>query len=640
MAAATGGVEHPPPRLADLLVGDVAHAIVGEVEVLAGLMQEAPSHELLHRVGELTGVDPGRLAQDAELEVAADHGGDAHELARPAPEPLQPLAQNAAHAVGNGELAGEARGAALVEGAHGLDHDQRIAVASPPDPLLQSRIGVDAAPSGEGAHELECLRPGQGEQADLQQSGLARHLGEDAARERYRIELLHARGEHHGDRRAGQAAGQEGGQPEARLVRPVHVLQDDRERALPSQRAQELAHRLEDAQVVVDARARRPGTRADLGEESGELLPPRRAQRLHELHVAEGVAGPQRAHPEAERQDALALVRAALDEPDAVASRFRDDLLDQARLAEPRLAENDHHPRAPFAATVQLGAHARQLGAPADQGRVDDGFAQRRERPRRAPRRRALGRAQGQDLPVELLRLRLRLHPQLAPQRLHAGLVAPQRGRAAPLGRIEPHERAMRGFLQRIEREDAQRGLDGALRLSGRGLPGEQRVEHAQAQLAQPLTLPVEPELEGGILHHEPGEKLASVARRRLLEAFERVRAGQALELEHVHREAAPVERHLLVLDGEAPLPGGTEGAPDLEQGLAKAVAGLLLAPVPPQEAGQSGTGLGMARREGKISHEALGLLRQRQRLIGVLRPEAAQEGQGQVRHHASSPGL
>src|SRR4030095_14472422 len=190
-------------------------------------------------------------------------------------------------------------------------------------------------------------------------------------------------------------------------------------------------------------------------------------------------------------------------------------------------------------------------------------------------------------------------------------------------------ERPMRGLLKGIEREDAEGGLDRALCLSDGGLPREERVHGTEAELAEPVALSVEPELEGGILHHEPREELTPVARGRSLERPQRVRAGQALELEHIHREAAGIERDLLVLDDQALFPCGTQCAPDLEQGLAEAIAGLLLAPVPPQEAGQVRACLGMARRQREIGDEALGLLRERERPIRVLRPEAAQEGQG-----------
>jgi hypothetical protein len=90
-------MEHPPPRLADLLIGDVAHAIVGEVEVLAGLMQEAPSPSPPSRRRMVSTIRPPRAGRRVQSPITAR----CHVRAPP-PEPLQPLAQNAAHAVGNG----------------------------------------------------------------------------------------------------------------------------------------------------------------------------------------------------------------------------------------------------------------------------------------------------------------------------------------------------------------------------------------------------------------------------------------------------------------------------------------------------------------------------------------------------------
>ncbi len=338
------------------------------------------------------------------------------------------------------------------------------------------------------------------------------------------------------------------------------------------------------------------------------------------------MTGPQCAHPEAERQDALALVRTALDKADAVARRVGDELLDEARLAEPRLAENRDHARAAFGASVDLGAHARELRAAADQGRVNNGFTRRTGEPRPASRRRPLGRALGQDFAVELLGLGLGLDPQLAPQRLHADLVAPQRGRAAALGRVEPHERPMRGFLKRIEGDEPQGRLDGPLRLSVGSLAGQQRVQHAKAELAEPFALSVEPGLEGGILHDQPGEEISPVERRRVLERGQGVLRGQTLEFEHVDAERGGVQGHALMIDHEGRFPGATEHPAKLEQGLAQTVSRLLVRPVSPAERRQACPRLRAIGGQREVSEEGLRLLRQRQRTVVEAGPESAEK--------------
>src|SRR6185369_8092509 len=156
---------------------------------------------------------------------------------------------------------------------------------------------------------------------------------------------------------------------------------------------------------------------ADLRKEAGELLPPRSAEPLERVRVAQRMAAPERARPEPEGQDALALVRAAQDQPQAVALGVRHHLLDEPGLAESRLAEDRDHARVALGAAGELGAHARELGVSADERRVDARLTRGRRGVRGPRGREALRRALEEDLPVELLRLRLGLDPQLAPQR-------------------------------------------------------------------------------------------------------------------------------------------------------------------------------------------------------------------------------
>jgi hypothetical protein len=151
-------------------------------------------------------------------------------------------------------------------------------------------------------------------------------------------------------------------------------------------------------------------------------------------------------------------------------------------------------------------------------------------------------------------------------------------------------------LLERIEGEDAQGRLDGSLRQAGRDLASEQRSQDAQPQLVHPLALGREPALERRVLHHQTGQELSPVERRSPFERGERVLPGRALELEHVHGKTAWVQRHPLMIGDEAPLARRPEGAAQLEKGLAQAIARLLVRPVSPEEPGQPGPQLGLAR--------------------------------------------
>jgi len=126
-------------------------------------------------------------------------------------------------------------------------------------------------------------------------------------------------------------------------------------------------------------------------------------------------------------------------------------------------------------------------------------------------------------------------------------------------------------------------------------LSGEQRSQDAKPQLVQPLALAREPALEGRVLHHETGQELPPVERRSPFERGERVLPGRALKLEHVHGEIDRVQRHPLVIGDQAPLARGPEDAPQLEEGLAQAIARLLVRAVSPEEPGQPGPRLGLA---------------------------------------------
>jgi hypothetical protein len=66
---------------------------------------------------------------------------------------------------------------------------------------------------------------------------------------------------------------------------------------------------------------------------------------------------------------------------------------------------------------------------------------------------------------------------ELALQRVHAKLVLAQCGLPAPKPCIEPHDGAVHGLLQRVQRQETKSGSDGRLGVAGLLLMGEQTAQ-------------------------------------------------------------------------------------------------------------------------------------------------------------------
>src|SRR5262245_6242944 len=148
---------------------------------------------------------------------------------------------------------------------------------------------------------------------------------------------------------------------------------------------------------------------------------------------------------------------------------------------------------------LQQPLQTRQLRHSPYERRLLDGRRPGSRRPRGLPRVRSAGRgpafdaghpagAATQDLLIERPRLRLGLGPQLLLEDRYAALVLSQGG-TTPLGvGIELHQCAVNGLLERIEREEPERGLNGVLRGASRPLVSEHSPEDTEGKLAQSLT--------------------------------------------------------------------------------------------------------------------------------------------------------
>src|SRR5262249_16344361 len=113
-------------------------------------------------------------------------------------------------------------------------------------------------------------------------------------------------------------------------------------------------------------------------------------------------------------------------------------------------------------------------------------------------RRRQSGRRSRKQLTVDLLGGFLGLDAELSLEDIDAELILAQRRRAPALAGVETHERPMGHFLERIETEHSQGGLNGRLRGPELHLVREQLGERLEGEFVEALALGAQPLLERG----------------------------------------------------------------------------------------------------------------------------------------------
>ena len=221
-----------------MLGGHLANAIVGEVEAFARVLQDAATHQLLQCLGGDDLGEPGRAGDERELERAADDGGHRQKLAGRIAEAVQAPSNEGLHARGEPEPGRPAR-SVLVEGATHLDNDERVAAAGRPALGGEPRQGRRfKASSRELADERVSLGLGERPQPQL----LAAAAGDEIVQRppgAGRVdELLFARGRDDEESPGVEAAADEREEPDAHVVGPVEVLQEEDDR-LPLGEARE-----------------------------------------------------------------------------------------------------------------------------------------------------------------------------------------------------------------------------------------------------------------------------------------------------------------------------------------------------------------------------------------------------------------
>jgi hypothetical protein len=345
-------------------------------------------------------------------------------------------------------------------------------------------------------------------------------------------------------------------------------------------------------------------SRGHFRHEPSELRAPGGAQALEQVRILGDPARSQRIDPRREGQDLLRLVGAPEQHREPPPGGFRGQLRDEPALADACLPEHGDDPAAAGGGRgeggvelLHLARASHQLGGGAHARDAVLGHARSVAALGRRRRLRARGPL-AEDLLVERLRLRLRLHPQLALEHAHALLVLPERGPPPSLLRVEAHQRSVHGLLQRVQRqqpESAQhRRLDGA-RLA---LVCQQPREGLEGELPQPLAFAQQPLLERRLVERQSRQEIALVERARAREGLRRAVSEEPLEVRDIDADAAAIEGNRVPVEREARRGGGRQGLAQGEEGLTQAVAGRLLADPAPEQRSELVAGVGLA--EGK----------------------------------------
>jgi hypothetical protein len=190
----------------------------------------------------------------------------------------------------------------------------------------------------------------------------------------------------------------------------------------------------------------------------------------------------------------------------------------------------------------------------------------------------------------------------------HAELVLAQGGTPATELRVQTHERAVHGFLERIQGQEPEGRLHGRLGRARRALLGQEPGEGAQGHLVQALVLAEQPLLELGLVQREAGEEVAMVEGRGLLQIGQGARLDALLEDRRIDGDNGRVEGNGVRIDAQRV--GSGHGAADGRQSLAKAGAGLGLAHVAPEEGGDLVAWVGLTEGHSEIREQSLSLPR------------------------------
>ena len=315
-------VDESSPGLRERPVRALAHQIVREV--VAGAArgrrddQDAVLLQLAHRGEQVARRHAARLREPIEIEPAAHRGRPRHHVACDRIEPRQALVDHRGERIGDDAVAAGQR-------AGDLDGEERMS-AAPREDLR----GVDGA--GVLLDEERHLRFVQGREGPLDEPSLASERAEETL-DRGVVAEFRAprprRDEDSGDGTARHVVQER----RRRLVEPLQVVEHDAQRGALGHAGDEARDGFEEP-VAVDA--------GPVGPELGEARRQLGAQALDRPAERDGAES---VDPGSVGPDHLAFEAAARkDGPPRGADRVADDL-EEARLADARLAEEDDRGR-------------------------------------------------------------------------------------------------------------------------------------------------------------------------------------------------------------------------------------------------------------------------------------------------------
>ena len=345
---------------------------------------------------------------------------------------------------------------------------------------------------------------------------------------------------------------------------------------LAGQREQQIGDRAEDSQRIPrPGAARRAGADVPCRQQSCQLhaLPVRQPRPGRVVGAAHGLL--QGLDPAVQGKAACRLVEvAAQDVEGGGPSR---QFLHQPGLADAGLAGDDGDAARGSRGATQEIVQTAQLGiASHEQPRG------RRGRPRR--RADAAVRAVGvQQRPVERLRGAVRLQAELTLERLGAQPVLANGGSATALARVELHDGAVQGLLERVDGQRAECRGDGGLDAVLAQLALQQPVQGREGDLPESLTLGEQPVLERASLRGEALQEVALVQRRRPLQGVAIPRRRKPLEDNGVDVDPVCLELHGLAVDPQGRLNPMVQRTAQRRQRVPQALAGLRLSAVPPE---------------------------------------------------------
>jgi hypothetical protein len=183
-----------------------------------------------------------------------------------------------------------------------------------------------------------------------------------------------------------------------------------------------------------------------------------------------------------------------------------------------------------------------------------------------------------------------------------------QRCLASAEVRVQAHDGAVDGLLQRIEGEESKAGLNRGLGRAPLLLMHEQPAERLDGQLAKPLPLREEPLVERPLGDREPGQQAAAIEAGRLLQRDGPAVGDQRLEARHVDVDGRWIERHRGALQHHSRKRGRGQRLAERREGVAQVAAGLSVRHVAPQECGQPLPRVGPAGRKRQVGQQRLGL--------------------------------